>query len=78
MRKKDKNLKKKFRNIGKGRVKTGVLKNRDNILTGRFAGTAGGFGFVKVEGFDKDFFISNKDRLNAFESTIMEKDVRLK
>ena len=72
MRKKDKNLKKKFRNTDKRRIKTGVLKNRDNILTGRFAGTSGGFGFVKVEGFDKDFFISNKDRLNAFDNDIVE------
>lgn len=62
MRRKGKNLKKTFRNIDK----------RADILTGRFIGTAGGFGFVSVEGFDNDFFISHKDRLNAFDKDIVE------
>ncbi len=63
---------KKIENTVNYGFKIETLKNRDDILTGRFMGTAGGFGFVTVEGFDDDFFISHRDRLNAFDKDVVE------
>lgn len=37
-----------------------------NALVGIYSSTRRGFGFVTVEGYDEDFFISAKDTLNAF------------
>ena len=37
-----------------------------NVLTGIYSSTRKGFGFVTVEGYDDDFFVSAKDSLNAF------------
>ena len=37
-----------------------------NVLTGTFLSTRSGFGFVRVEGYDEDFFVSEKDSLDAF------------
>ena len=36
------------------------------VLVGIYCGTKRGFGFVTVEGYDDDFFISPRDTLNAF------------
>ena len=37
-----------------------------NVLTGTFLSTRRGFAFVRVEGYDEDFFVSEKDSMNAF------------
>lgn len=37
-----------------------------DMLTGTFSSTRRGFGFVTVEGYEEDFFVSAKDSLNAF------------
>ncbi len=36
------------------------------MLTGIYSGTRRGFGFVTVEGYDEDFFVAERDSLNAF------------
>lgn len=46
--------------------------NRAAVLTGRFIGTTKEFGFVAVDNYDDDFFISPKDKLNAFDGDIVE------
>ncbi len=38
----------------------------DNVKTGTFMGTKKGFGFVRVEGIDEDYFIHEKDTCGAF------------
>ena len=37
-----------------------------DMLTGIYSSTRRGFGFVTVEGYDEDFFVSAKDSINAF------------
>lgn len=56
-----KNSDKKFKNV-----------NKDNVLIGKFMGTGREFGFVRVEDLEDDFFISARDRLNAFDGDIVE------
>ena len=38
----------------------------DNVLVGTYLSTRRGFGFVRVEGYQQDFFISARDSINAF------------
>ncbi len=38
----------------------------ENVLVGTYMSTRRGFGFVRVEGYKDDFFISERDSLNAF------------
>ena len=40
----------------------------DNLLVGTFIGNKKGFGFVKVEGYQQDFFIPAKYSLDAFHN----------
>ncbi len=42
------------------------MKMPENMLTGTFVGNKRGFGFVTVEGMDEDFFVHEKDSMNAF------------
>ncbi len=42
-----------------------MLPSKD-MLVGIYSGTKRGFGFVKVEGYEEDFFIPEKESLNAF------------
>ena len=38
----------------------------DNVLVGTYMSTRRGYGFVRVEGYQDDFFVSARDSLNAF------------
>lgn len=44
----------------------------ENVLTGRFMGTQKGFGFVRVEGMDDDFFIPAHKTKGAIDSDTVQ------
>lgn len=60
-----------MRSKDNGEEKAGTKRNTET-LTGTFIGNARGFGFVKVEGWDEDLFISEDRTGGAFHSDIVQ------
>lgn len=56
------------------------MKQDENVLSGVFTGNRKGFGFVTVEGYDEDFFISARNTGGAFhgDRVLIRKQSRVK
>lgn len=52
-----------------------ATKRKTEVLTGTFIGNAKGFGFVKVEGWDEDLYISEEDTGGAFHGDIVQAEL---
>lgn len=69
---------KKTRSVFKRKNSVDHLNNILPTLKGTFSATERGFGFVSVEGYNDDFFIPARDKLNAFNGDIVEIQPMLK
>ncbi len=60
---------------GKNNKKRNQIKPKARRLTGRFVANSRGFGFVEVEGEERDYFIPEKDTGHAFHGDTVELEV---